>query len=63
MKPTVSCQPLSKFGMLTFVISYTVPFIGFFYPKIVEQTLFFEFCVRERKRGNFQRREKGTTLG
>ena len=30
MKPTVVCQPLSKFGMFTFVDSHAMPFIVFF---------------------------------
>ena len=30
MKPSVVCQPLSKFVMFVFVVSYTMPFIVFF---------------------------------
>ena len=33
MKPAVVCQLLSKFGIFTFVVSYAMSFIEFFFLK------------------------------
>ena len=55
MKPAAVFQPLSKFGMFTFVISYTISFIVFFSLNGGGNN-FFRFLVREQKRGNFQRK-------
>ena len=42
IKAAVVCQPPSKFGMFTFFVSYTMPFILFFF-LIEEQIGFLDF--------------------
>ena len=37
MKPAVVCQLLSKFGIFTFVVSYAMSFIEFFFLKWVSK--------------------------
>ena len=61
MKPVVVFQSLSKFGMFTFVASYTISFIVFFSLNGGGNKIF-GFLVREQKRGNFQRKGGQTTL-
>ena len=55
MKPVAVFQPPSKFGMFTFVVSYTISFIVFFSLNGGGNN-FFRFLVREQKRENFQRK-------
>ena len=61
MKPVVVFQPLSKFGMFSFVVSYTICFIVFFSLTGGENKIF-GFLVREQKGDNFQRKGGRTTL-
>ena len=51
----VVCQPPSKFGMFTFFVSYTMPFIFFFFFDWRANRIF-GFLVREHNR-NFQRKK------
>ena len=54
MKAAVVCQPLSKFGMFTFVISYTMPLIVIFSLN-GWQTKILDFWWEKPKRGtNFK---------
>ena len=55
MKPVVVCQSLSKFDMITFVVSYTICFIVFFSLTDGGKKIF-GFFVGEQKRGNFLRK-------
>ena len=61
MKPVVVFQPLSKFGVSTFVVSYTICFIVFISLTDGGNKIF-AFLVREQKGGNFQRKGGRTTL-
>ena len=53
MTPLMVSQPLSKFGMLTFVVLHTICFIVFFSLTGKENKIF-GFLVREQKGGNFE---------
>ena len=63
MNPVMVFQPVSKFGMFDFVVSYTVCFIVLFF-LIGGANKIFGFLGGEQKRGNLQRKGAGqTTLG
>ena len=55
IKAAVVCQPPSKFGMFTFFVSYTMPFILFCFLNWRENRIF-GFLVGEHKI-NFQRKK------
>lgn len=63
MNPVMVFQPVSKFGMFDFVVSYTVCFIVFFF-LIGGANKIFGFFGGEQKRRNLQRKgARQTTLG
>ena len=61
MKPVVVFQSLSKFGMFTFVVSYTMFFVVFF-TLTGGANKIFRFLVGEEERRNFQRKGGRITL-
>ena len=58
MKPFALFQPLSKFDMFTFVVSYAI--IVFFLAG--GRNKIFGFLVRKQNGGSFQRKDGRTTL-
>ena len=50
MKSAMVCQPLSKFGIFTFLVSYIIVFVVLFSLNGVENKIF-GFLVRENKKG------------
>ena len=60
MKSAVICQPLSKFGMFTVVISYRMPFIVSFSLNGGPNKIF-GFLVGEHKQGKQFSKEGGAT--
>ena len=55
-------QPLSKFGMFTFVVLYTMPFTVFFSLNGEANKIFGFLWENTKLGGNFQRGEGRTTL-
>ena len=60
MKPVVVFQPLSKFGMFTFVVSYTMC-LSLFFCLIGGGDKIFWFLLGEEKGRNFQKK-RGTEV-
>ena len=59
MKPFVVCQPLSKFGMLTFVVSHTMGFIPFFPRNRGVNKIFGSLVLEQKREGKFSMVGKG----
>ena len=57
IKAAVVCQPPSKFGMFTFFVSYTMPFILFFFFKLKRKQDFWIFGRRTQNK--FSKEEGG----